>query len=106
MTDCPVVPFSPLIFECDNFFVLDLFEDFTGYRCSADQGRPWSDVRSFRVQEASAKVTLSPAEASNFSTLIVSPGLTRYCLPPERIIAYAMARNVWKGRETATVSLL
>ena len=27
MTDCPVIPFSPFIFECDDFFVLDLFED-------------------------------------------------------------------------------
>src|SRR4030088_2118720 len=55
-------------------------------------GPPAVTAEPSACNTTSPKVTLSPAAASIFSTAIVSPGLTLYCLPPERIIAYAMIK--------------
>src|SRR5215510_11064200 len=58
----------------------------------ATTGLPVVIVSPLARKMTSLKVTLSPEAASSFSTAIVSPGLTRYCLPPERMIAYAMLK--------------
>src|SRR6266481_5919708 len=55
-------------------------------------GLPVVTVSPSARKTTSLNVTLFPEAASSFSTARVSPGLTRYCLPPERIIAYAMLR--------------
>src|SRR5436853_6040072 len=39
------------------------------------------------ASKTSPRVTLSPALPSSFSTTILSPGATRYCLPPVRTTA-------------------
>src|SRR5713226_5125971 len=43
---------------------------------------------SLCTASTSAKVTLAPTLPARRSTLMVSPGATRYCLPPLRMTAY------------------
>src|SRR5436309_857594 len=56
---------------------------------SAATVRPLVDLRSppSPASSTSPKVTRSPALPSSFSTTILSPGATRYCLPPVRTTA-------------------
>src|SRR3954447_6088995 len=56
---------------------------------SAATVRPSVDLRlePSPASTTSPKVTRSPALPSSFSTTILSPGATRYCLPPVRTTA-------------------
>src|SRR6185437_13671483 len=50
---------------------------------------PWTSfLSSLCTASTSSKVILPPTFPSSFSTRTVSPGATRYCLPPLRITAY------------------
>src|SRR5687767_7421395 len=56
---------------------------------SAATVRPEVDLRSLPspASRTSSRLMLSPALPASFSTTILSPGATRYCLPPVRTIA-------------------
>src|SRR6476661_7146950 len=63
--------------------------DFAWAMISAATVRPSVDFRSppSPASRTSLRVTLSPASPASFSTTILSPAATRYCLPPVRTIA-------------------
>src|SRR5712692_2364887 len=63
---------------------------------------------SLCTASTSAKVTLAPTLPARRSTLMVSPGATRYCLPPLRMTAYMKPPNAIRkpplyGRRSAGV---
>src|ERR1700684_2726443 len=54
-----------------------------------DDGLPSSPSEPLTAS-TSSNCTFSPPACDSFSTLITSPGATRYCLPPARITAYML----------------
>src|SRR6266513_2979811 len=51
VADSAVIAFAPLVFERDDFLVLTLFENFSGYLCSRDERIAVSHVFSVRKQQ-------------------------------------------------------
>src|SRR5262245_23053213 len=51
-------------------------------------GVPTRTCAPSATSSTSSKVTAAPASAPSFSTRMVSPSCTRYCLPPVAITAY------------------
>src|SRR5688572_28263160 len=67
---------------------------------SAATVRPDVDFRSLPspASRTSSRLMLSPALPASFSTTILSPGATRYCLPPVRTIANIGSLSKIRGR--------
>src|SRR5260221_9583025 len=90
MSNGAVVTFAPSIFERDHLFVFKLVQDLAGNFGSLDKWRSGGEAVAIPVQNHFVKCDLVAGGCRELFDPTVSPGLTRYCLPPERMIAYAM----------------
>jgi hypothetical protein len=58
MADSPVIPFTTTILECDDFLILPLFDDFTGYGGTFDKRVPMRKLLAIAMKKHIGKHTL------------------------------------------------
>src|SRR5258708_27325354 len=68
VADRAVITFAPLIFECDNFLVLALFDNFSSHLCSGDERAAVSHAFPSANKSTSPDVPLLPASTSSRAT--------------------------------------
>src|SRR5271157_4450955 len=90
MTHSPMVSLAPLILESDHLFVFELFNHFTDHLCPGNNRITGCDGRSVSEQNDISESNLLSIGGCEFVNRYGLPGAHLYCLPPERIIAYAM----------------